>query len=103
MIKVKLFGVLHATIGLSYVELSTTSVQGVFDELSVIMEKNFIEDKKQMAENPPEEARNKALKPHKKLKFGDAVVYVNGERCLKKRMKLNDGDEIWLLSPAAGG
>ena len=47
--------------------------------------------------------RNAALKPHKELKFGDAVVYVNGDRCMRKGKKLNDGDEIWLLSPAAGG
>ena len=47
--------------------------------------------------------KNPALEPHKNLQFGDAIVYVNGERCMRKKKKLNDGDEIWLLSPAAGG
>ena len=37
------------------------------------------------------------------LQFKDAVVYVNGESCRKKSAKLNNGDEIWLLSPASGG
>ncbi len=37
------------------------------------------------------------------LRFKDAVVYVNGEACKKKAKPLQDGDEIWLLSPASGG
>ncbi len=37
------------------------------------------------------------------LQFKDAVVYVNGEACKKKSRALQDGDEIWLLSPASGG
>ena len=47
--------------------------------------------------------KNPALEYHDKLQFKDAVVYVNGERCLRKGKKLSDGDEVWLLSPAAGG
>ena len=30
-------------------------------------------------------------------------VYINGEPCAKKGRRLNDGDELWLLSPASGG
>ncbi len=37
------------------------------------------------------------------LSFSDATVFVNGEHCKKKRQKLNDGDEVWLLSHASGG
>ena len=37
------------------------------------------------------------------ISFSDATVFVNGEHCKKKKQKLNDGDEVWLLSPASGG
>ncbi|MBQ7547086.1 MAG: MoaD/ThiS family protein [Clostridia bacterium] len=37
------------------------------------------------------------------LQFKDATVYINGESCKKKSRALQDGDEIWLLSPASGG
>ena len=37
------------------------------------------------------------------LSFSDATVFINGEHCKKKRQKLNDGDEVWLLSPSSGG
>ena len=37
------------------------------------------------------------------LQFKDAIAYINGESCKKKLRTLNDGDEIWLLSPASGG
>lgn len=49
------------------------------------------------------EDRNSALNPNKSLKFKDAIVYVNGEHCKKKKTAISDGDQIWLLSPAAGG
>ena len=37
------------------------------------------------------------------ISFTDATVFINGEHCKKKKQKLNDGDEVWLLSPASGG
>ncbi|MBQ9551479.1 MAG: MoaD/ThiS family protein [Clostridia bacterium] len=51
------------------------------------------------------EALNKiATGEHKSsLSFTDATVFINGEHCKKKRQKLSDGDEVWLLSPASGG
>lgn len=109
MTKVKIFGVLRTTIGFGYLEVEAKTVMGVFDEISKIMEKGYYEDLKHQEEvknNPdakPVRSRNAALDPHKSLKFGDAIVYVNGERCMRKGKKIADGDEIWLLSPAAGG
>lgn len=109
MTKVKIFGVLRSTIGFGYLEVEAKTVIDVFNEISKIMEKGYYNDlkKQEEAKNDPnaqyKSKRNAALDPHKKLNFGDAIVYVNGERCMKKGKKLNDGDEIWLLSPAAGG
>ena len=100
MVKIKIFGVLRTTIGLGYLELSAKSVSDVFAEISKTMEKRYIEK-----QNEPDDGKkiNPALEPHKAISFGDAIVFVNGERCMRKRMKLSEGDEIWLLSPAAGG
>ncbi len=98
MVKVKVFGVIRSTTGVSYLEVNADSVQGIFDELSAIMKKGYNKDSEKQSSDI-----NEALKPHKVLKFGYAIVYVNGERCKQKSQKLSDGDEVWLLSPAAGG
>lgn len=37
------------------------------------------------------------------LDFKDATVFINGELCKRRHKKLNDGDEVWLLSPSSGG
>ncbi len=109
MTKVKIFGVLRTTIGFGYLEVEAKNVSGVFEEISKIMLKRYYEDAQKQEEakqdpnNKYKKARNEALTPHKELNFADAIVYVNGERCMKKKMKISDGDEIWLLSPAAGG
>ena len=109
MIKVKIFGVLRTTIGFGYLELSAKNVAGVFEEISKIMKKRYIEDleKLEKMKNDPNvkyiKPRNQALEPHEALEFGDAIVYINGERCLRKGKKVSDNDEIWLMSPAAGG
>lgn len=109
MVKVKTFGVIRSTTGFGLLELEAKTVKDVFTEISRRMEEGYYEDLKKQEEDKkdPKKAilpeRNAALEVHKKLKFGDAVVYVNGDRCMRKGKKLNDGDEIWLLSPAAGG
>ncbi len=109
MIKVKIFGVLRTTIGIGYIEVNASTVQGVFEEISKVMEKNYYEyrtRKEKEKEDPNlkyKPPRNQALMPHKGLDFKDAIVYVSGERCMKKKMKLHGDEEIWLLSPAAGG
>ncbi len=109
MVKVKIFGVIRSTTGFGYLEVDAGNVQGIFDAISEKMKKGYYEDLKKQEEmkNDPKmkhwPERNAALMPHKELKFGDAIVYVNGERCMRKKKKLSDGDEVWLLSPAAGG
>lgn len=109
MVRIKIFGVLRTTIGFGYLELSAKNIEGVFEEISKIMAKRYYEDleKLEKMKNDPNvkyiKPRNQALEPHKELNFGDAVVYVNGERCMRKGKKVSDGDEVWLLSPAAGG
>lgn len=109
MVKVKIFGVIRSTTGFSNLDIDVKTVQDVFGEISKLMEKGYYEDLKKLEEqkNDPNakyiKPRNAALNPHKSLNFSDAIVYVNGERCMRKGKKLSDGDEIWLLSPAAGG
>lgn len=109
MVKVKIFGVIRTTTGFSYLELEANKVKDIFTEISRKMEIGYKEDLKKLEEqkNDPNKKyvkpRNPALNPQESLEFGDAVVYVNGERCMRKGKKLSDGDEVWLLSPAAGG
>lgn len=105
MIKVKIFGVLRSTTGLSEHNTSAKTVNGIFEEISAIMEERYYEDLKKQAEDTAEykKERNAALEPHKGLKFKDAIVYVDGERCMRKGKKLPENGEVWLLSPAAGG
>lgn len=109
MVKVKIFGVIRSTTGFSLLEVEAKNVNAIFEEISKKMEVGYREDMEkleQMKKDPDVKyikPRNPALNPHEKLKFGDAIVYVNGERCLRKGKKLSDGDEVWLLSPAAGG
>lgn len=109
MVKVKIFGVIRSTTGFGYLEVDAKSVKDIFDEISKKMEVGYKEDLQKLEEqkNNPEvkyvKPRNPALNPHEKLEFKDAVVYVNGERCMRKGKKLKAGDEVWLLSPAAGG
>ena len=83
-----------------YLETEAATVAGVFDNISTIMKQRYEEDLKATHEG---EERSVALTPHESLSFGDAIVYVDGERCMKKKMKLKGTEEIWLLSPAAGG
>ncbi len=105
MVKVKIFGVLRSTTGLSELDSTAKTVNEIFEEISVIMEQKYYEDLKKQEEDTSEfkKNRNAALEPHKELKFKDAIVYVDGERCMKKGKRLPETGEVWLLSPAAGG
>ncbi len=109
MVKVKIFGVIRSTTGFGSLDVDAKTVKDVFGAISKKMEKGYyenLENLEKMKHDPDVKyikPVNPALEPHKKLEFGDAVVYVNGERCMRKGKKLSDGDEIWLLSPAAGG
>lgn len=92
-VTVKLFGVLRTDTHLAKEELEITKLSEIFDVLNKMVDKNYAANK---AEDP-------SLEKPDPLSFKDAIVYINGERCSKKGRKLNNGDEIWLLSPASGG
>lgn len=92
-VTVKLFGVLRMDTHLVQEKLNIERVADIFESLNRRVDEVYLENKK----------KNPALEPPAKLAFKDAVVFINGERCSKKRTKLNDNDEIWLLSPASGG
>lgn len=109
MVKVKIFGVIRTTTGFGYLETEAATVNDIFEIISKKMAQGYIEDKiklEQMKNDPNVKyikPKNPALEYHERLQFKDAVVYVNGERCMRKGRKLTSGDEVWLLSPAAGG
>lgn len=92
-VTVKLFGVLRMDTHLAEEVLDIVTVADIFDSLNRRVESVYRENK----------AKNAQLPKPASLSFADAVVFINGERCAKKRRKLQDGDEIWLLSPASGG
>lgn len=92
-VTIKLFGVLRIDTRIAVEQLEIEKVSEIFDVLNKRAEEVFANNK---AENPATE--RPAL-----LSFKDAVVFINGERCPKKGKKLNDNDEVWLLSPASGG
>ena len=90
---VKLFGVFRMDTHIPEIEMDIARVDDLFP---ILNEKSLAlyEDKK--AEDPK-------LKKPQTFAFKDAIVYVNGERCPKKRKTLQEGDCVWLLSPASGG
>ena len=92
-IKVRLFGVFRMDTHLSNEDIEVEKVIDIFDTLNILAGERFAEKKK---ENP-------LLAEPAPIAFKDAIVYINGERCSKKKRKLENGDEIWLLSPASGG
>ncbi len=92
-VTVKLFGVLRMGTHLAKETLNIEKVEDVFVSLNETVDKIYAENK----------AKNPALQHPEPLAFKHAVVFINGERCSKKKRKLSDGDEIWLLSPASGG
>ena len=80
-VNVKLFGVYRVDTHISDVEITAEKLSDQLEELNKI-----------------------ATGEHKSsIAFTDATVFINGEHCKKKKQKLNDGDEVWLLSPASGG
>ena len=80
-VKVKLFGVYRVDTHISDVEITADKLSELLGELNKLAT-----------------GENKSS-----IAFTDATVYINGEHCKKKKQKLNDGDEIWLLSPSSGG
>ncbi|MBQ6267499.1 MAG: MoaD/ThiS family protein [Clostridia bacterium] len=80
-VKVKLFGVYRVDTHISDIEIQAEKLSDLLEALNKIA----VGEQKSS------------------LSFTDATVFVNGEHCKKKRQKFNDGDEVWLLSPASGG
>ncbi|MBQ0013706.1 MAG: MoaD/ThiS family protein [Clostridia bacterium] len=83
MIKVKMFGVVRLGSGVKEFECSLSeapTVSACFDVLNI-----------------------KSAPGSDKFTFGDSQVFVNHTRTTKKNFALKDGDEVWLMSPAAGG
>lgn len=78
-VKVKCFGVLRIDSKIDKAEIEAGSIADVFPAISGLIEGDMT------------------------VSYDQALVYLNGERCTSKRQKLNDGDEVWLLSPASGG
>lgn len=79
-VKVKMFGVIRLGTGIKSTECNASNLEEVFDHVNSIAPAD-VED----------------------FTFGDAIVFVNGERTTKKNFAINDGDEVWLMSPASGG
>lgn len=92
-IKVKLFGVFRTDAGTPGFEGSFAKVADLFPYLNELETKAY--DRKKAAD--PE-----AEKPAP-VKFRDAIVYVGGEKVGSRLKKFNDGDEVWIMSPASGG
>ena len=81
-VKVKLFGVYRVDTRIAETEIEAEKLRDVFNALH---------------------EKIGGAQMDSGLQFKDAVVYINGEPCAKKSKKLNEGDELWLLSPASGG
>ena len=81
-VTVKLFGVFRVDTHTSQVEVEAEKLRDIFPALN---------------------EKLGHIQMDSGLQFKDAIAYVNGESCKKKGRALQDGDEVWLLSPASGG
>ncbi len=90
---VKLFGVLRVDTSLARAEVSAERACDIFDTINSRVTEIY-EEKRQ---HQPD------LEKPDEITFKNALVFINGERCGKKNMQLQDGDEIWIMSPASGG
>lgn len=92
-VTVKLFGVFRSDTKLASISLDAVKLEDVFAPLNDRAEEVFRQNS----------AADPSLDKPDPIKFRDAILYVNGEKCAKKSAKLSDGDEIWVMSPASGG
>ncbi|MGI6213972.1 MAG: MoaD/ThiS family protein [Christensenellales bacterium] len=82
MVKVEFFGLYRLDLGVAELSVEAKSIKEVFE----ILEKQFM---KYTAEE-----------------FMNSIVLVNGVNFLKlkkSRTKLNEGDTVFIMSPASGG
>lgn len=92
-VTVKVFGVLRVDTHVADEKVRADKLGDIFEVLNEKVDAIYAENVK----------ADPYLEHPAPLSFKDAIVYINGERCSKKNRKLNDGEEIWLLSPASGG
>jgi len=78
-VDVKCFGVLRLDSKIDKASIEADNIEDVFEKVNGLIEGDM------------------------RISYGDALVYLNSERCESKRKKLKDGDQVWLLSPASGG
>lgn len=89
----KTFGVFRSDTGIAKQELSADRVSDLFPVLNAAIDMVYDHNKD----------IDSTLERPKDIRFKDAIVYINGEKSGKKSAKLNDGDEVWIMSPASGG
>ncbi|MCR5485856.1 MAG: MoaD/ThiS family protein [Clostridiales bacterium] len=92
-ITVKLFGVFRSDTHIASEKLNAVKASEIFAVLNDMIDKKFEENKK----SDPD------LEKPDPIRWQDAIVYINGEKCSHKNAKLNSGDEVWIMSPASGG
>ena len=92
-VTVKLFGVYRTDTRISSTVIKADTVIDIFPILNKTVEENFSEKKK----------TDPSLEKPEPIKFKDAIVYVDGEKCSKKSRVLRSGEEVWIMSPASGG
>ena len=92
-VTIKLFGVLRVDTHLANEKIRADRLGDIFALLNERSEALYRE----------RSAARPGLPHPPVLSFGDTIVYINGNKCGKKRQELHDGDEIWILSPASGG
>lgn len=92
-VKVRLFGVLRVDTHLAEEELEIEKVKDIFPSLNHKVDEIY---EANLRDNP-------GLERPDAIEYKHIVLFINGERCKSKSQKLNDGDELWVLSPASGG
>ena len=92
-VTVKLFGVYRTDTHISSAVINAGKVIDLFPVINKKADEIFAEKK----------MHNPTLEKPKPVKYNDAVVYVNGEKCSKKSRVLKSGEEVWIMSPASGG
>lgn len=92
-VTIKLFGVLRVDTHLANEQIEASRLDEIFALLNRKVDTIYEENLKS----------NPYLEHPAPLSFKDAIVYIDGQRCARKRRVLKDGEEIWLMSPASGG
>ena len=92
-VRVKLFGVYRTDTHIAETKINANKVIDIFPELNKQVDERFFEKKKS----------DPTLEKPEPIRFKDAVIYLNGEKCSKKGKVLEDGTEVWIMSPASGG